>query len=29
VLIGRSGGIERPFASLRDELSRALAKLAR
>jgi ribonuclease P protein component len=29
VLIGRSGGIERPFANLRDEMSRALAKLAR
>lgn len=29
VLIGRSGGIERPFATLREELARALAKLAR
>jgi len=29
VLIGRSGGIERDFASLGVDLSRALAKLAR
>lgn len=29
VLIGRSGGIERDFATLRDELSQALAKAAR
>ena len=29
VLIGRSGGIERDFALLREELSRALGKLAR
>jgi len=29
VLIGRSGGIERNYALLRDELSRALGKLAR
>lgn len=29
VLIGRSGGIERDFASLRTELARAFAKLAR
>ena len=29
VLIGRSGGIERDFATLRDELARALAKAAR
>lgn len=29
VLIGRSGGIERPFTTLREELARALAKLAR
>ena len=29
VLIGRSGGIERDFATLRDELSRALGKAAR
>ena len=29
VLIGRSGGIERDFATLRDELTRALAKAAR
>jgi ribonuclease P protein component len=28
VLIGRAGGIERDFALLRDELSRALRKLA-
>lgn len=27
VMIGRGGGIERPFAQLRDELERALAKL--
>lgn len=29
VLIGRSGGVERDFATLRDELARALAKAAR
>ena len=29
VLIGREGGIERDYALLRDELSRALAKAAR
>ena len=29
VLIGRSGGIERDFATLRDEFKRALAKAAR
>ncbi|MFM9978774.1 MAG: ribonuclease P protein component [Sphingomonadaceae bacterium] len=29
VLIGRSDGIERPYASLRDELLRALAKTSR
>ena len=29
VLIGRSGGVERDFAQLRDELMRALAKAAR
>jgi ribonuclease P protein component len=29
VLIGRAGGIERDFALLRDELTRALAKLGR
>ncbi len=29
VLIGRSGGIERDYALLRDELSRALGKLTR
>ena len=29
VLIGRSGGIERDFANLGADLSRALAKLAR
>jgi ribonuclease P protein component len=29
VLIGRTGGIERDYATLRDELSRALAKAAR
>ncbi len=28
VLIGRSGGIERDYATLRDELTRALAKAA-
>ena len=28
VLIGRSGGIERPFAQLREELERALRKVA-
>jgi len=28
VLIGRSGGIERDFATLRDELTKALAKAA-
>jgi ribonuclease P protein component len=27
VLIGRSGGVERPFAQLRDELGKALVKL--
>jgi ribonuclease P protein component len=27
VLIGRGGGIERPFDQLRDELAKALAKL--
>jgi ribonuclease P protein component len=27
VLIGRAGGIERPFDELRDELGKALAKL--
>jgi ribonuclease P protein component len=27
VLIGREGGIERPFDQLRDELGKALAKL--
>ena len=27
VLIGRAGGIERPFESLRSEFSKALAKL--
>ena len=27
VLIGRGGGIERPFGQLRDELGKALAKL--
>jgi ribonuclease P protein component len=27
VLIGRGGGIERPFDQLRDELGKALAKL--
>ena len=26
VMIGRSAGIERPFAALRDDLGRALAK---
>ena len=29
VLIGRTGGIEREFATLRDELRAALAKAAR
>ncbi|TFI57438.1 ribonuclease P protein component [Sphingomonas parva] len=29
VLIGRAGGVERDFALLRDELSRALRKLGR
>ena len=29
VLIGRSGGVERDFATLRDELARALSKAAR
>ncbi|MCY7270702.1 MAG: ribonuclease P protein component [Sphingomonas bacterium] len=29
VLIGRSGGVERDFATLRDELRAALAKAAR
>ena len=29
VLIGRSGGIERDFATLRDELTSALSKAAR
>ena len=29
VLIGRAGGIERPFAELRADLERALAKLRR
>ncbi len=29
VLIGRSGGIERDFSALRDELRKALAKAAR
>ena len=29
VLIGRTGGIERDFATLRDELRSALAKAAR
>jgi ribonuclease P protein component len=29
VLIGRADGVERPFAQLRDELLRALAKVAR
>ena len=29
VLIGRSGGIERPFADLAAELDKALAKLPR
>ena len=29
VLIGRSGGIERDFATMREELRRALAKVAR
>ncbi|HKR23818.1 MAG TPA: ribonuclease P protein component [Allosphingosinicella sp.] len=29
VLIGRAGGIERPFATLGEDLRRALARLAR
>ena len=29
VLIGRSGGIERDFATLRDELTKALSKAAK
>ncbi|WP_240309569.1 ribonuclease P protein component [Sphingomonas ginsengisoli (ex An et al. 2013)] len=29
VLIGRPSGIERPFAQLREEFGRALAKVAR
>jgi ribonuclease P protein component len=29
VLIGRAGGIERPFDQLRDDLARALARLER
>ena len=29
VLIGRAGGIERDFATLRDELTKALSKAAR
>ena len=29
VLIGRTGGVERDYATLRDELARALAKAAR
>jgi len=29
VLIGRPSGIERPFSDLRDELTRALRKVAR
>jgi ribonuclease P protein component len=29
VLIGRAGGVERPFASLAAELGKALAKVAR
>ena len=29
VLIGRNGGIERPFNQLRDELIKALRKIAR
>jgi ribonuclease P protein component len=29
VLIGRGGGIERPFDQLRDELGKALAKLSK
>ena len=29
VLIGRAGGVERDFATLRDELTKALAKAAR
>jgi ribonuclease P protein component len=29
VLIGRAGGVERPFAALSADLARALAKIAR
>ena len=29
ILIGRQGGIERPFAALRDELVKALGKIVR
>ena len=29
VLIGRAGGVERDFGSLREELAKALAKVAR
>ena len=29
ILIGRQGGIERPFALLRDELVKALGKIVR
>ncbi len=29
VLIGRASGIERPFSELRDDLARALKKVAR
>ena len=29
VLIGRAGGVERPFEQLRAELAKALAKVAR
>jgi ribonuclease P protein component len=29
VLIGRAGGIERPFAALEEELRRALARVGR
>jgi ribonuclease P protein component len=29
VLIGRAGGVERDFAALKSELSKALAKLGR
>lgn len=29
ILIGRQGGIERPFATLRDELVKALGKIVR